>query len=563
MATLVKKLSGVETLKQESDHLRGHLAAELAAGGSQVSEDGYNLLKFHGSYEQYDRDTATVRKQRGEEKEYSFMVRVRMPGGRLTAAQYLALDALADEYANGTLRITTRQGIQFHGVVKADLKPSIAAINETLLTTLAACGDVARNVMTTPAPIADAVHARLDRDAHMLSAALLPKTRAYHEIFLDDEPAGSDAEPLYGDTYLPRKFKVGLAAPSDNTVDVLSNDLGLIALFEGEKLIGYNVAVGGGLGMTHNRADTYPRLASVVGFVGPDDLWNAVRAVVELQRDNGDRTDRKRARLKYVVDGKGLDWVRETLVGAYGLNLQPARPMPKFELPDHLGWHEQGDGRWWLGVPVASGRIADFPGAALRTALRQVMEQVGPDPIMTAQQDVLLSNIPADRRADVEAILAAHGVRLAETMTPFERWTLACPALPTCGLALTEAERVRQPIVASIQSVLDGLGLGRERISLRITGCPNGCARSYAGDIGLVGRVPGRYALYVGGDFEGTVLSERIADKVLEADIAATLQPLLAGWSQDRAAGEGFGDWCRRTGVPALQAMLPSASKAA
>jgi sulfite reductase (ferredoxin) len=448
-------------------------------------------------------------------------------------------------------------------VLKADLKPSIAAINETLLTTLAACGDVARNVMTTPAPIADAVHQRLDRDAHMLSAALLPKTRAYHEIFLDDEPVGSDEEPLYGDTYLPRKFKVGLATPSDNTVDVLSNDLGLIALFEGEELVGYNIAVGGGLGMTHNRADTYPRLASVVGFVGPDDLWNAVRAVVELQRDNGDRTDRKRARLKYVVDGKGLDWVRETLVGTYGLNLEPARPMPKFQLPDHLGWHEQGDGRWWLGVPVASGRIADFEGAALRSALRAVMQQVGADPIMTAQQDVLLSNIPADRRADVEAILSAHGVKLAETMTPFERWTLACPALPTCGLALTEAERVRQPIVASIQSALDGLGLGRERISLRITGCPNGCARSYAGDIGLVGRVPGRYALYVGGDFEGTVLSERIADKVLEADIAATLQPLLAGWSRDRAAGEGFGDWCRRTGVPALQAMLPSAAKAA
>ena len=555
----IAKRSGVETLKETSDFLRGDLAAELAAGGTQVSEDGYNLLKFHGSYEQYDRDTATARKQRGQEKEYSFMVRVRMPGGRLNAAQYLVLDALADTYGNATLRITSRQGIQFHGVVKSDLKPAIAAINQTLLTTMAACGDVARNVMSTPAPVRDAIHVRLDADASMLSRALLPHSHAYHEIFLDDAPAAADQEPLYGATYLPRKFKVALATPGDNTVDVLANDLGLIALFEGETLEGYNVAVGGGLGMTHNRADTYPRLASVVGFVGPDDLWSAVRAVVELQRDNGDRGDRKRARLKYVVDDRGLDWVRDTLTGTYGLALQPARAMPAFAVPDHLGWHEQGDGLWWLGVPVASGRI----GGAAREALRAVMQTVGADPVMTPQQDILLTNIAPGRRAEVDAILAAHGVVRAESLTNLERWALACPALPTCGLALTEAERVREPIVAQIQSALDGLGLRDERISLRITGCPNGCARSYAGDIGLVGRVPGQYALYVGGDFEGTVLSERLIERVREAEIGATLQPLLARWGASRTPGEGFGDWCRRTGIPALLDLMPAQSRAA
>jgi sulfite reductase (ferredoxin) len=554
--------SGVERLKETSDHLRGRLAEELAEGGTQISEDGYNLLKFHGSYEQFDRDTATALKQKGQEKDYSFMVRVRMPGGRITAAQYLALDELANDRANGTLRITTRQGIQFHGIVKGDLKPAIAEINDTLLTTLAACGDVVRNVMTSPAPIRDAVHARLDEDARLLSTALLPQSRAYHEIFLDAAPTGEpEAEPLYGATYLPRKFKIGLAIPSDNTVDVLTNDLGFIAVFEGERLLGYNVAVGGGLGMTHNRADTFPRLADIAGSVGPDDLIRAAEAVIFLQRDHGDRSDRKRARLKYVVADRGIEWVRTTLADRYGLDLRDPLPMPKLEVPDLLGWHEQGDGRLWLGLPVPSGRIADTEGMALRTALRTIVQAHAPGLVMTPQQDVFLTDIePADRDAITET-LRAHGVRLAEDFSLLDRWALACPALPTCGLALTEAERVRPEIVGAVAAALSRQGLSGERISLRITGCPNGCARTYAGDIGLVGRIPGHYAIYVGGDFEGTVLSEKLLDRVRQSDLAAVLEPLFAAFAAGRAPGEAFGAFCRRTGMAALRGIAGVADK--
>ena len=540
------KLSGVETLKATSHHLRGDLAAELASPGLQVSEDGYNLLKFHGSYEQFDRDTATARKQRGEQKEYQFMLRVRMPGGRLTAEQYLALDALTDEFGNGSMRITTRQGVQFHGIIKGDLKPSVARINDTLLTTQAACGDVVRNVMTTPAPVADAVHARLLADARMLSEALLPKSRAYHQIFLDEAATEGDdeVEPLYGNTYLPRKFKIGVIVASDNTADVLTNDLGIIAVWDDGALTGYNVAVGGGLGMTHNRAGTFPRMADIVGSVGPGELLAVSEAVIRLQRDHGNRADRKRARLKYVIADLGTDWFRAALVPYLGRPLGPVLPMPPLAVPDLLGWHAQGDGRWWLGVPVASGRI----DGAIRVALREVIDRWRPTPIMTPQQDIFLADIADADRAGVELALRGHGIRLREDLSMMERWTLACPALPTCGLALTEAERVRGPLIAQVEQALGRHGLLGERISLRITGCPNGCARSYAGDIGLVGRVPGSYAVYVGGDFEGTRLSYRLHDRVPEAAIGDTLAPVMAAFATGRVHGEGFGDFCHRLG---------------
>ena len=541
--------SGVERLKAGSHGLRGTLAEELAAGGTQVSEDAYQLLKFHGTYEQHDRDTATELKQHGQEKDYSFMVRVRMPGGRLTAEQYLALDDLADRYANATLRITTRQGVQFHGVAKSNLKAAIADINATLLTTQAACGDVVRNVMTSPAPLRDAIHARLEADARALSAALLPASRAYHQIFLDEAEGEADpSEPLYGSTYLPRKFKIAIATADDNTPDILTQDLGLIAVFEGGTLLGYNVAVGGGLGMTHNKPNTYPRLGTILGSVGPDDLLAVTTAVIGVQRDNGDRTNRKRARLKYVVDDRGVDWVRTTVELYLGRSLGPVLTMPAFDVPELLGWHEQGDGRWWLGVAVPSGRIA----GELRVALREIVEEFGVDPVMTPQQDVLLTNIlPADRDA-VAASLRVHGVTEAMDLTPLARWSLACPALPTCGLALTEAERVQAPIVAELEEVLRKHGLAGERISLRITGCPNGCARPYAGDIGLVGRVPGAFAIYLGGDFEGTRLSFQWRDRVPQAKLAATLEPVIAAFATGRQPGESFGGFCNRLGRDAL-----------
>lgn len=548
------KLSKVERLKAGSQGLRGDLAQELAtpkAGG--ISEDAYNLLKFHGSYEQFDRDTATVRKQAGQDKEWQFMVRVRAPGGRMTAAQYLALDDVAGRYANGTLRITSRQGIQFHGVHQGDLEPHIAAINHALMTTYAACGDVVRNVMSTPAPRRDALHARLDADSDMLSRVLLPASRGYYQIFLGEDETPLVPEPLYGPTYLPRKFKIGIAEPADNTIDVLANDLGFIALWENGALTGYQIAVGGGLGMTHNKPRTYPRLATVIGFVGPDQLLKTAKAVISLQRDNGDRGDRRRARLKYVVDDKGVEWVKHELVDTYGLDLQPPRDIAKLQVPDLLGWHEQGDGLLWLGIPIPSGRIQD----GIRDGMREVAQRFAADPVFTPQQDVLLSNVdPADRDA-VEAVFRDHGVKLVADISNLAVWTLACPALPTCGLALTEAERVREPIIDDIDAALERHGLKGERISLRITGCPNGCVRPYTGDIGLVGRIPGQYAIFVGGDFEGTRLSFKLIEKVPMTELGRTLEPLFAAFARDRQPGEGFGDFCVGQGLDALLPLLP------
>ena len=525
---------------------------ELVSDGSRFREADFQLLKFHGTYEQYDRDTATPRKKKGLEKEYQFMVRLKIPAGRLTAEQYLGVDDLAGRYANGTLRITTRQDFQLHGVIKKNLKATIAEINATLLTTLGACGDVVRNIITSPAPIRDVVHQRLERDAKLLTEKLLPRTHAYHEIWVNGQKvdfngeAKEETEPIYGKTYLPRKFKIGLTIPEDNSIDVLTHDIAIIALFEGDELKGYNFALGGGMGMTHNKPKTYPRLATPIAFVEPDDLVAAVEAVVKLQRDYGDRSDRKHARLKYVVEENGVEWIKTTFERYFGHALGPPRTIPSLQVPDHLGWHPQGDGKWYLGIPVSSGRVVDRKDERLRTALRDVIGRYRLDPILSPQQDILLSNVAPDDRAEVEATLKGHGVLLAEDLSPVRLNALACPALPTCGLALTEAERVKLPLIAEIEEVLARYGLAQERMSVRIVGCPNGCARPYTGDIGLVGRMPGYYALYVGGDFEGTRLSERLVDKVALKDVVATLEPLFAFFAHERRSGEGFGDFCHR-----------------
>src|SRR5882724_2698359 len=562
--TIAGRVSKVEVLKEESRALRGGLADGLADGKPAFDEDGYNLLKFHGIYQGYDRDSATERKQSGLDKIHQLMVRTRLPGGRLSAAQYLALDAVADRYANGTLRITARQTIQFHGVVKAELKETIAALNQAMVTTLAACGDVVRNVTTVPAPIRDAVHARLEEDARRLSQHLLPATRAYHEIWLDGEQVeGPEEDALYGVTYLPRKFKVGLAVPEDNSVDVLTNDLAIIALFEGGVLQGYNFALGGGLGMTHNKPKTFPRLATPVAFVAPDDLLAAAAAVVRLQRDHGDRANRKHARLKYLIAERGEEWAKAQLEAYLGKRLDYPRELPRFAIVDHLGWHEQGDGLFYLGLPVASGRIADRPGESLRTALREIVTRFGCDPILLPSQDILLSNIAPASRAAIDEALRGHGVIAAGDVSRVRRWSLACPALPTCGLALTEAERIQTPMIDAIEERLANHGLLGERLSIRLTGCPNGCARPYSGDVGLVGRMPGFFALYVGGDFAGTRLSFNLVDKLAENAVPDTLDVLFAFFAGAREAGEGFGDFCHRVGRGALlSALAQSARKA-
>ena len=565
----VESISKAEAVKQQSRQLRGHLARDLADTAVPFDKEGYSLLKFHGVYQGYDRDSATELKQRGESKHWQFMVRVRIPGGRLTAGQYLALDALADRYADGSLRVTARQSIQFHGVVKAGLKAAIGEVNAALLTTLAACGDVVRTVTTVPAPIRDPVHRRLEADARRLSAHLLPRTRGYHEIWVEGVPwredvgLEEDPDPLYGARYLPRKFKAGLAIPEDNTIDVLTNDLAIVALFEGDHLAGYNFLLGGGHGMTHNNPKTYPRLATPVAFVDPEDLLKAAAAVVRLHRDHGDRGDRRHARLKYVIAENGEEWARERLEEYLGKRLEPCRAMSAFMVPDHLGWHEQGDGRLYLGIPVSSGRVVDGGQSRLRTALREIVEQFRCDPILMPSQDIILSEIRPQDQGAVKSLLRQHRVRLAEDIAPAERWALACPALPSCGLALTEAERVRDDIVAAVAARLRRYGLERERLSIRITGCPNGCARPYTGDIGIVGRLPGFYSLYVGGDFAATRLNSPVADKVPLNAIAETLDPLFELFSSSRIAGEGFGDFCHRVGLPALQQALAERQRGA
>ena len=553
--------SPFETIKALSRGLRGDIAADLASPSPEVSETTYGLLKFHGAYEQYDRDTATGRKQAGLEKEYSFMARVRIPAGRLTGAQYLALDRLADEVGNGTLRITTRQAIQFHSIAKGNLLPLVAAIDRAALTTLGACGDVVRNVATTPAPVRDAIHARLEHEAQRLSAALLPRTRAHREIFVDGEPLtpAEEPEPLYGRTYLPRKFKIGLAHPDDNTVDVLTNDCGLIGVWEGQVLQGWIVCLGGGLGMTHTRVDTYPRLATPIALVGPDHALEAAEAAVRLHRDFGGRADRKRARLKYVLDDMGVDAARTAYLERLTIPSWPAPALPRLRVPDPMGWHEQDDGKSWLGLPVWSGRIADHDGMRLRTALHEAVDRFGLDPVLCSTQDILLTNVDPAHRAPLERLLRDHGVPFAADRPAVERWAMACPALPTCGLALAEAERVSPSMVGAIHAALVRHGLGDERMSVRITGCPNGCTRPYAGDIGVVGRTPGHYALFVGGDFEGTRLNWKLRERVAEADVASALEPLFAAFAIERCEGEGFGDYCNRIGPVQADAVLTAA----
>lgn len=550
--------NSAEIIKRESLGLRGPIAQEIAAEAAPggLSDAAYTLLKFHGTYEQFDRDTATRLKQAGVGKDWSFMVRVRAPAGRLAATQWLALDDLAGEYADGTLRITSRQGVQFHGIKRENLRASIAAIDAALLTTLAACGDVVRNVVTTPAPRRDPIHARLEAEARRLSSALLPRSRAHHEIFLGEEAAAApEDEPLYGPTYLPRKFKIALAHPSDNTPDVLANDLGFVWVEEG-----WIVTIGGGMGMTHNKPATFPRIADAVALIGRDEVLEVAEAVVRLSRDHGDRSDRKHARLKYVLAEKGAEWARARLSEDLGRPLAAPPPLPRFAIPDHLGWHPQGDGRWWLGLHVPAGRVADQDGVRWRSALREAARRFGVNPIATPQQDVLLSDVAQADRAALEALLREHGVPMAEAFTPVARSMLACVALPTCGQSLAEGERVRGPVLAQVEAELARHGLLGERVSLRLTGCPNGCARPYQGDIGVVGRAPGLYTLFLGGDFAGTRLNFPVADKVPLERIGATLAPVIEAWAAWRVPEEGLGDFCARIGADAVRALLVDAA---
>ena len=547
--------SKVEQIKAESNFLRGETAAQLQETTSHFKEAGKQVLKFHGVYQQDDRDQRS-----GGGRQYSFMVRAKIPGGRVTAEQYLAQEELADRYGSGTLRVTTRQDFQLHGILKGDLQEAIRHINETLLTTFGACGDVVRNVVCCPAPEGNPLRLELEQRSQQISDHFLPRTRAYHDIWLDGEKVYNGqqhvetVEPIYGDTYLPRKFKIGIAYPGDNCIDVYSQDVGLIPIAEGETLKGFNVLVGGGLGMTHKKPDTFPRLADLLAFVTPEALIPLLEHIVGIQRDHGNRADRRQARMKYLIHAWGLPRFRKELEQRLGDTLKKPVPMPPFELDLHLGWHRQVDGRYYLGLSVENGRIQDVGARRLKSGLHEIVTRFRPEMRLTANQDVLLSGFRAEDQAEVTSLLEAYGIRQEHELSNARKYAMACPALPTCGLALAESERVLPSFIDQLEVTLADLGLSDEKFSVRMTGCPNGCARPYVSDIGIVGRSLDQYTVFVGGQMDGTRLNKPFKDLVPLGELVATLRPLLVWFKEDRIAGESFGDFCHRVGVDALQA---------
>ncbi len=545
------ELTPVERIKRESRGLRGTLSESLLdAHTGALREDDQQLLRLHGSYQQDDRDVREDRRQRKLEPLWRFMVRLRLPGGVCTPAQWLAIDELARRHAGSTLRLTTRQTFQFHGIVKRDLKATMQAIDAALMDTIATCGDVNRNVIASVNPVESPVHAEVADWAKRLSEHLLPRTRAWHEIWLDGEKlvGEPEEEPIYGRTFLPRKFKAAIAVPPDNDVDIFAQDLGFIAIVEDGRLAGFNLTVGGGMGATHGDAATYPRLADVAGFLPADQLLAVAEAVVMTQRDFGDRTNRKHARLKYTIADRGLDWFVGEVERRAGVKLGPARPFEFRTNGDRFGWQEGFDGRWHLTLRIPSGRIADREAAPWLTGLRRIAEAHRGDFRITANQNVVIAGVPAVERARIDALVAEHALDLHATATPLQRDALACVAMPTCPLAMAEAERYLHPLLRKVQGLLDLHGLAGEPLLLRVTGCPNGCARPYLAEIGLIGKAPGRYNLHLGGDGRGQRLNVLYRENLEEAAFLPLLDELIGTWARERMPGERFGDFLWRSG---------------
>lgn len=550
----------MERVKAASRLLRGTLLEGLADPVTgAISDDDNKLLKFHGSYQQDDRDLRDERRRQKLEPAYAFMIRARMPGGVVTPAQWLAFDQLAREYANGTLRITTRQTFQWHGIIKRKLKPTIAAINAALVTTIAACGDVVRTVVSSANPLESATHALAYAWAAKLSEHLEPKTRAYHEIWLDGEKVqGDEYEPLYGPTYLPRKFKIAVAIPPLNDVDVFAQDLGLIAVIEHGELLGFNVSIGGGMGATQGDPSTYPRLGSVIGFVTPEQVIALAEGVVGVQRDWGNRSERKHARLKYTLDHRGLDAFVTELQLRIGFALAPARHFSFEHNGDRFGWVEGDNGRWHLTLQIEAGRLADVGAVRSLTGLRELAKVHTGDFRMTCNQNVVVADVLAADRTRIDAIVAGHGLDGYARGSALRRHTVACVALPTCGLAMAESERYLPDLLPKLEALLDVHGLTDVPILLRLSGCPNGCSRPYLGEIALVGRAPGRYDLRLGADFRGQRLNRIYRENIDEPTILAALDPLFARYATERTQGEGFGDFLLRIGEISAPLRIPA-----
>ena len=552
----LSKLGPDETLKAESNQLRGTIAEGLLdeiSGG--ISPHDQKLLKFHGMYQQDDRDLRDERRRQKLEPAYCFMVRVRLPGGVCTPAQWIKLDKLARAYGGETLRLTTRQTFQFHWILKHDLKATIRGLHEALLDTIAACGDDTRGVMCAVNPTLSGLHAEIYNLARDASNHATWKSGAYHEIWYGEQKVASSEieEPFYGKTYMPRKFKIGFVIPPSNDIDVYAQDLGFIAIAKGHQLDGFNVAIGGGMGRTDNAPQTYPRLASVIGFIPVDTVTQAIDAVMAVQRDYGDRKDRGRARFKYTIDDKGLDWIKAEIEARMGFAFAPARTFTFTSNGDVLGWSEAEGGRSQFTLFIENGRIANHPGAALMDALLTIAKIHDGTFRLTPNQNLAIADVTRERRPAIQSLLDEYGFGAGSQGSALRRNSMACVSFPTCGLAMAESERYLPGLISKIETLLAHHNLMDEPITLRMTGCPNGCARPYIAEIGLTGRAPGKYNLYIGGGFHGERLNKLFLENIGEPAILKALDDLFVQFVLGRLPGEHFGDYVVRAGiVPAV-----------
>jgi sulfite reductase (NADPH) hemoprotein beta-component len=541
-----KKLSANESLKEGSDFLRGTIVESLQdeSTGSIPASDA-QLTKFHGTYLQDDRDKRASLIKEKKEKAFSFMIRVRVPGGVATAKQWVGIDDLSDKFADGTLKLTTRQAFQLHGILKSDLKQTMKEINDTLLDTLAACGDVNRNVMSPSNPFESKLHGQALKVAQDIHDHLTPSTSAYAEIWLDGEKSAigeTEVEPIYGKTYLPRKFKIAVALPPRNDVDVFSNCLGFVGIAEGDQIVGYNVLVGGGLGMTHGKVATFPRLADVIGFCRPDQVVEVAEEVVKIQRDYGDRSDRRHARLKYTIEDRGADWFAEELNSRLGWSLGEAKDCSFESTTDRYGWNQDPDGLWTFGMFVEGGRLRGDD----KKAVRKIATTTDCEFRLTANQNLVMARISSSAKETIEAIFTEFNVQDPNSYSALRLNSIACTALPTCSLALAESERYLPTLIDDLDKIIDRLGLRSESIAIRSTGCPNGCGRPFLGEIGLVGKSPGKYNLYLGAGFDGERLNKLFKPAITHDEILECLEPILEDYSKEKNEGEKFGNFCIR-----------------
>ncbi len=568
-----KSPSKVEGIKERSNFLREPVASELKNDLNFFSEDAIQLMKFHGSYQQDNRENRV----KGQEKDYQMMLRTRSPGGFIPAELYLTLDRLSDQYGNGTLRATTRQGFQLHGILKKNLKATIAAIVKSMGSTLGACGDLNRNVMAPPAPFRNRPEYELAREyANRIADLLTPQTGAYYEIWLDgekvisgeenpeviaarnaaknDTPVENSEEPIYGTHYMPRKFKIAVTVPGDNSVDLFSQDLSLVVISDADGVLqGFNLYAGGGLGRTHGKEETFVRIADPIGYVDAADIYDAVKAIVFTQRDYGDRTDRRHARLKYLINEWGVEKFRTQAEQYLGKAFQPLKKTIDWVYYDFLGWHEQGDGKHFVGISIENGRVKDDGEFRLKSALKQIVSDYGLPMLLTPSQNAILYDIRPEDKDDITQILAEHGIKREDEIDTLERYSMACPALPLCGLATTEAERILPSILGRIRATLTKVGLPEEHFIIRMTGCPNGCARPYLAELGFVGNGPNQYQLWLGAAPNQTRLSQVYLEKMNADDLETTLEPIFVFFKKRRKKGETFGNFCNRMGFDAIR----------